>query len=717
MKKIFLLTYIMIFVITTSEVNAITCYCSDCSECTTQVNNVTCDIVELTANIVDNVGYCINNPINFHDKTFDCKGNFIDGIGAGTIGIYVVSKSYIVIKNCEIKDFSYGIHLKDSSNNNILTDNDVSNNAYGIYLLSSSTNLIKDNIAGYNSGYGIYINFGSNNTIFNNTLDNGVRGISIKDSPDNNILENLGRINTVFGLGIEDSDFNIVLDNVFHTNGYGIALGYSDNNNITRNQIYSNQYGFKIDYDSLNNKFYENNIYENDDYGIYLNSDSNIFFNNNVTENGDVGIIIFSSISDNILENTFICDNLNNDIDNSGIDNIGYNNTCDKSKNWSDSGVGFGCLNICSYSSCFCNDCLGCESRLNYPFCQEVTLLNDISFNGTCIAGTSAPLFKNKIFNCNYHTITGNREELLNIGIFLYSSNYGNVIKNCYIENFTSGIRILYSDDIILQNNVLKNNTDGIYVADVENLKIINTNIISSFDDGLQIRDSKDIDLSILSIYDNNGYGIVFTKNENLNLLSSNILLNKGGLYMLGTYGDIKFNIFCRNMEKDENRYDIYDESKTASGYNNYCDLSYNWNDYSINKGCFFLCSGNYTPPEYNISENETIPLEPQNISEETEEKINRTTTIIPSFVSITGLVEDAGFKTENSKILFVVLFKIIIDIILAMKGLNFRNLIVINFFILLVFAIIGWLPFWIVLLLMTISAIIFAGLFKKLSA
>lgn len=91
-------------------VNVVNCNCSSCDECEEKLNNPVCSVVKLNKSISGYSGTCINNPVNFTNKTFDCQGHTIDGDGLGTwqnptYGIYLNNKQNNTIKNCIITDF------------------------------------------------------------------------------------------------------------------------------------------------------------------------------------------------------------------------------------------------------------------------------------------------------------------------------------------------------------------------------------------------------------------------------------------------------------------------------------------------------------------------------------------------------------------------------------------------------------------------------------
>ena len=140
------------------------------------------------------------------------------------------------------------VGIKVTSNNNIITGNNVSNNnGVGISLSSSSNNnTITGNKVCNNDDDGIYLSFFSNN--------NTITG--------NNVSSN----NNWDGICLGDSSNNIITgNNVTNNNGEGISLYYSSNNTITGNNANNNYWsGIHLSFSS-NNKIYFNNFINNTD--------------------------------------------------------------------------------------------------------------------------------------------------------------------------------------------------------------------------------------------------------------------------------------------------------------------------------------------------------------------------------------------------------------------------------------------------------------------
>ena len=222
------------------------CSCSTCDECELELNTA-CTYVNLTADIVNYTGTCINNPTNFTGKIFDGQGYTIDGDDTGSdYGVYLSGNGNNTIKNCIITDYERGIYLYSSSNNNTLTNNTANLNSWGIYLTSSSNNTLTNNTANLNT-YGIYLNSSSNNTVTNNTVNSNTYGIFLMDADQNNLIENTVRYNNRTGVYIlatstsNTINNNMMCDNNQDTGAYydisDLDTNTGDNNTCT---VYDN---------------------------------------------------------------------------------------------------------------------------------------------------------------------------------------------------------------------------------------------------------------------------------------------------------------------------------------------------------------------------------------------------------------------------------------------------------------------------------------------
>ncbi|CEG13985.1 hypothetical protein MSIBF_A840002 [groundwater metagenome] len=360
-------------------------------------DNLRCYIeVKLNNSIINWTETCVDNPLNFTNKIFDCQGHIIDGDDSGTLldptyGIYLYGRQNNTIKNCIVTDFEFGIYL-DGSLNNIISNNTAnSNDGDGIQLYASSNNTLANNTANSNSIVGIFLYSASNNIIINNTANsNDNYGIDLRSSSNNTATNNTMNSNA-YGIYIYDnSNFNKILNNEISNNTKnGIAVSYrskfysgyrSSNNTIENNEILNNEFGIYIEYSSDNN--ITNNAINSNKYGIYGldNSNFNQISNNEISNNNETGITIsncyagscnfngnsnntiegneilnnkigiFSDVSNSTINNNTICNNTNLDFNSSAwLSSSGDNNSCNNSDGWNDANR-TGCSYCCDGS-------------------------------------------------------------------------------------------------------------------------------------------------------------------------------------------------------------------------------------------------------------------------------------------------------------------------------------------------------------------------------
>ncbi|MEM4194821.1 MAG: NosD domain-containing protein [Candidatus Anstonellales archaeon] len=128
---------------------------------------------------------------------------------------------------------------------------------------------------------------------------------------------------------------------------------------------------------------------------------------------------------------------------------------------------------------CECSNCGDCTNALNdYVDCYfEVRLGSDISSSDTCIQNLNA---RNKTFDCQFHSITGNLGNQTSGIIISSNETFNFTIKNCIINNFFYGIVIQDSLEInVINNNISENNYSGIVTSNISDC-IFENNTLSN---------------------------------------------------------------------------------------------------------------------------------------------------------------------------------------------------------------------------------------------
>jgi parallel beta-helix repeat protein len=212
--------------------------------------------------------------VDVDNVTLDCDGHVVTGPGSG-LGIKVgESRTGVTVKNCEVTNFTDGIHVTESnditlvnnnahhngsngimlnqSNGNTVTGNQIDDNGFGrhatwgILLNDADNNVLKNNSASRNgeTNYGLEAapNGSDGNTFTNNTASGGQRGFAFPGSSGNTFEGN-----TVTGVSVHGFESDALADNnVFKDNtitdsgGTGFRLGGSKNT-VTGNQSHRNR--------------------------------------------------------------------------------------------------------------------------------------------------------------------------------------------------------------------------------------------------------------------------------------------------------------------------------------------------------------------------------------------------------------------------------------------------------------------------------------------
>ncbi|CEG11768.1 exported hypothetical protein [groundwater metagenome] len=191
--------------------------------------------------------------INASNVVLDCNGAVLNG-ASKSYGIYWENFDNIVIKNCNIVNYSNGIRLYYSKKNNIFSNNVSSNFAWGIFMGTSHSKLYNNNI--FNNGRGIYIEFSSRNTISNNFIYNNSVGVEVYNAGRNTVINNNISLNRggIYMHGIQRGQpfcselLNNITKNIINDNeNHGIRLIDACNNTIDSNIICrNNKSDFKI---------------------------------------------------------------------------------------------------------------------------------------------------------------------------------------------------------------------------------------------------------------------------------------------------------------------------------------------------------------------------------------------------------------------------------------------------------------------------------------
>lgn len=249
-------------------------------------------------------GVITNNLIN---------SNFGNGINTGE------SSSNNKITNNTVSNCHTGIASDSGSHNNTFSFNLITNMSFAGFIIQNECfdNLLDSNVLRECGEFGILVGeFGNvhsnvlrNNTIYANT-GTGIEFIS--ESSLNQVLKNTIHNNGGVGIHVNTGNLNDVYDNNIHDNiGEGIRLDNSENNNISNNWIYFNHIGIEFS-NASNNSIFNNTLYSNDNSGIMMGGSHNNISENHIIDNNE-GIGLFTCTG-NYITNNIIHDNKNTGI-------------------------------------------------------------------------------------------------------------------------------------------------------------------------------------------------------------------------------------------------------------------------------------------------------------------------------------------------------------------------------------------------------------------
>ncbi|MCM1986886.1 NosD domain-containing protein [Methanococcoides seepicolus] len=360
---------------------------------------------------------------------------------------------YVPVDNVTISGFTFKGATKDSIagiylhgvNNNVLTNNKLSNNYYGISLYCSTNNTLRNNTMSNN----IY-NFGAYSYSFtcnmNNDIDtsNSVDGkliyylVNVSDvvidsssnagtvyciSCQNVSINDLSLENNHYGIRLYDTNNLIIDNNTVSNNVYGIFQGISRNNMLSNNTVSDNNYGAFL-FDSNNNTLINNNVNLNKENGIdFWKSNNNTLINNNVNSNEKSGIYLSYS-SNNMLNNNTA--NANNAfgiyLRDSSNNNTLTSNTV--SNNYDD-GIA---LSSSSYNN-LNNNTASNNTYIGIRLWDSSdNTLNDNTANSNNASGI-------RMMNSSYNTLTDNTASNNAAGIMISVDSNDNLIYNNYFNN------------------------------------------------------------------------------------------------------------------------------------------------------------------------------------------------------------------------------------------------------------------------------------------
>ncbi len=460
-------------------------------------------------------------------------GNTITGVSP-TVGNGISFEygkcTYNNITGNIISNFLNGIIFNDNSENNIVSNNQVTCTGYqgaGIYATDNSRNMqiIGNTVTGAEDGIAVQqmgTNTPTNYNISGNTVTGNKNGLWVCLS-NSTISNNNATSNLVSGLDITGR-YNNILDNTASYNGNcGITLaGFasSDGNVVSGNNLIHNLAGINSasNYSTISN----NNMSYNTNNGLISTADHNIIDGNTITNINSSAILVmgvYNTITNNILQNNviglYIPKSTDADHNTVSYNNISYN--------------GNGINSLSPYSNFTHNT------------------INNNNENGLTITSNHVNIDNNTIKNNNgsailligvYNTLTNNILQNNLIGICIQKSTNAdnNTISNNDVSYNGNGINSASPYSNFTHNTINNNDETGLTITG-SGCNIIGNSMCYNGEAGLTITSTGNNVTS--NRLENNLYGASFSNYNAANFNLNSVVGNTYQVYSPDTTGYI----------------------------------------------------------------------------------------------------------------------------------------------------------------------------------
>lgn len=241
------------------------------------------DVYTFTDNIYESI-------VIQRDSIIIDGNNFtVRGTGTG-IGLNLINRTNVTVRNIRVTDFKDGIRLRSSFGNTLDNNIVINNTNWGIEVGNSSNNIIIGNTV-IESLVGIPLSNSTHNTIIRNTVTNNFEGIYTWNLSRNIIIGNIVTDNAATGIVLRRSSNNNISGNIVDSNYWnGISVvHYSSNNTVTRNTISNNRNGiafWHFSNETGNHRVFYNNFINNTDQAKIIHDIT--ITNQGITQNNTV---------------------------------------------------------------------------------------------------------------------------------------------------------------------------------------------------------------------------------------------------------------------------------------------------------------------------------------------------------------------------------------------------------------------------------------------
>ena len=354
-------------------------------------------------------------------------------------------------------------------------------------------------------------------------------------------IDGTGSYNGIYSNG---NDNSVIRNCVIQEFSTGVYLNGVNNVSLVNVSARSGSYGWYV-YISSNVSVINSSARGFSSYGLYLSGSSDVsVVGNNFSDNSGTGAGLFGTGFFNV-SNNWVVNNSGNGLRTGKFPYTSFfNNTaCNNSdydfysygQGYFDDGVERVCSGLGVYrveGGGVCKAwggsgsvaCEGSEGALNDGNCTNIYLTTNITnyvLSQHCIDNPSG--FAGKVFDCKGLMIDGTGSYS---AFYLSYGRDNNVIRNCVIQEFSTGVYLKGVDNVSLVNVSARLGSYGFDVRSSSNVSVINSSAREYSSDGLYVQSSSDVSVVGNNFSDNQGIGMYFGGGCSGFNVSNNIVVN-----------------------------------------------------------------------------------------------------------------------------------------------------------------------------------------------